>query len=125
MCCARRLVLNIDEQHAIDTHGDLGAVVEIQSLVVLHRRDREQPVPCLPPLLFDQPRLLETEIRLAADDDRVQHAQAENPAGFGQLLVGAPVRLAGLHVARGVVVGQDDGRRPVGGLLPSGVTLIW
>ena len=54
---------------------------------------------------------LETEVPLAAHDNMIQHAQAEEFGGRGQPFVRAQVGRAGLDVAGGVVVAEDRGRR--------------
>ena len=50
----------------------------------------------------------------AGHDDVIQHAQAEDLGGFGQLLVRAQVSLAWLHIAGGMVVGEDHRGGAVG-----------
>jgi hypothetical protein len=52
---------------------------------------------------------LEAEVRFLGDDDVVEDAEAEKLGGFGQLVVSAAVGFAGLRVAVGMVVGEDDG----------------
>ena len=48
------------------------------------------------------------------DDDVIDNAKTENLGGFGQLGLQAEVGLAGLRVAAGVVVDEDDAGGAVG-----------
>ena len=71
---------------------------------------------------LDQPCFLEAEVALAGDDEVIEDAEAEDAAGFGQPVVGAEVGVAGVEVAGGVVVSEDNGGRPADDL--TGVNLF-
>jgi hypothetical protein len=69
--------------------------------------------------LWDQPGFLEAEVALACHADVIQHAPAEELAGLGQLLVGAPVCVAGPDIARRVVACEDHRHGRIGAVLSS------